>query len=299
MTAAPNTPVVESELPARPLGPGAVSWYASSDNRFLLVSVRTLILQVGHPMVGAGVGAHSVYKTDPWGRLWRTAVSLTKQVFGGYEAATEGQRLIAMHREIMGKDDSGRRYSALNPSAYLWVHATMFDAWRLFLRDFGPGLSADEEAAMYEEWRRVGLLIGTKPSLMPRDLGEFESYWADMLDGLENNAVVQDLLYSPPKRPPYVPIPQGMVDLAYTPAIALLRDVMANTLDPQLRARFGIAKPDAHSRRRYELLKLTSKSLNLVPSPIRRAPLANWQMWRTAKDPRITPEPINYPRRSA
>jgi uncharacterized protein (DUF2236 family) len=67
VTSAPNTSVVESELPARPLGPGAVAWYANSDNRFLLVSVRTLILQVAHPMVGAGVADHSVSKTDPWG----------------------------------------------------------------------------------------------------------------------------------------------------------------------------------------------------------------------------------------
>lgn len=299
MKTAPSIPVVESELPARPLGPGAVAWYANSDNRFLLVSVRTLILQVAHPMVGAGVAEHSVYKTDPWGRLWRTAVSLTRQVLGGYEAAIEGQKLIAMHREIMGKDDSGRRYSALNPGAYLWVHATMFDAWRLFLRDFGPGLTDEEEIQLFDEWHRVAQLIGVRESVLPANLAEFEEYWASMMPQLENSALVQDLLYYPPRRPPYVPVPQKLLDSAYAPGINVLRNVMANTYDPELRALFGIPTPTRLSRLRYLLLKMTSKAMNPLPAFIRRAPLAQWQLRRTCKDPRITPEPINYPRRSA
>lgn len=291
--------MVESELPARPLGPGAVAWYANSDSRFLLVSVRTLILQVAHPMVGAGVAEHSVYKTDPWGRLWRTALSLTRQVLGGYEAAIEGQRLIAMHREIKGLDDSGRRYSALNPNAYLWVHATMFDAWRLFLRDFGPGLSAEEEVQLFDEWHRVALLIGVRESVLPTNLAEFEHYWASMMPQLENSALVQDLLYNPPKRPPFVPMPQKLLDAAYAPGINVLRNVMANTYSPEQRALFGIPTPNGLSRFRYLLLKKTSKAMNHLPAFIRRAPLAQWQIWRTRKDPRITPEPINYPRRTA
>ena len=291
--------MVESELPARPLGPGAVAWYANSDSRFLLVSVRTLILQVAHPMVGAGVAEHSVYKTDPWGRLWRTALSLTRQVLGGYEAAIEGQRLIAMHREIKGLDDSGRRYSALNPNAYLWVHATMFDAWRLFLRDFGPGLSAEEEVQLFDEWHRVALLIGVRESVLPTNLAEFEHYWASMMPQLENSALVQDLLYNPPKRPPFVPMPQKLLDAAYAPGINVLRNVMANTYSPEQGALFGIPTPNGLSRFRYLLLKKTSKAMNHLPAFIRRAPLAQWQIWRTRKDPRITPEPINYPRRTA
>ncbi|HNB00046.1 MAG TPA: hypothetical protein PLC19_11260, partial [Marmoricola sp.] len=83
----------------------------------------------------------------------------------------------------------------------------------------------------------------------------------------------------------------------HTPGIFVLRDVMANTLDPELRARFGIPTPNARSRRRYAILKVISKALNPLPGFIRQAPLAQWQIRRTTRDPRVLPEPSNYPRR--
>lgn len=45
----------------------AVMWRNSGDLRTSVLSVRALLMQVAHPMVGAGVGEHSVYKTDPGG----------------------------------------------------------------------------------------------------------------------------------------------------------------------------------------------------------------------------------------
>ena len=61
-------------------------------------------------MVGAGVGEHSVYKSDPHGRLNRTFGSLMAQTYGGAGVAAEGQRLIEMHKNIKGAQ--GPRSSA-------------------------------------------------------------------------------------------------------------------------------------------------------------------------------------------
>ena len=83
-----------------------------------MLSVRALLMQVAHPMVGAGVGEHSVYKTDPWGRLYRSLNSLMTQIYGSERAVAEGPRLQELHRGIKGVDAQGRRYSALNPEAY-------------------------------------------------------------------------------------------------------------------------------------------------------------------------------------
>jgi uncharacterized protein (DUF2236 family) len=279
-------------LPAKPLGPGAAAWYVSADSRFLLVSIRTLVLQVAHPMVGAAVAEHSVYKTDPYGRLWRTATSVIRQVFGGYRTAEEGQRLMELHQDIKGVDGQGRRYSAMNPAAYVWVHASLFDAWRVFLRDYGPGLSRDQERQLFDEWRRVGLLIGCQDRLLPRDVPEFNAYFDEMLPTLENNEVVQDLLYSSVKAPPLVP--QFLMDWASRPLLLLQRSFVAETLPSDLAERFGLSR-SRWTDRHEQFLHLVSWGMGFIPGFLRRSPFALYAMRKTSRDPRIVPEPISYP----
>ncbi len=282
------------ELPAVPLGPGAAAWYATGDIRGPLLSIRTLVLQVAHPMVGAGVGEHSVYKTDPYGRLWRTVDSLLRQVYGGYHSAEEGRRLLEMHRDIKGVDAEGRRYHALDPGAYLWVHATMFDAWRLFLRDYGPGLTPAQERQLFDEWRRVGLLIGVRPRVMPATVEEFDAYWASMLPTLEDNPVVQDLLHNGPRRPPYVPIPEWAMRAMSAPLLWLQRSFVAETLDPALAERFRLPRTRRTARHTRQLTAFAAL-LGRLPGPLRVSPVALLAMRRTARDPRIRPEPVAYP----
>ncbi len=281
-----------ADLPATPLGPGAVAWYAASDTRFLLVAIRTLVLQVAHPMVGAAVGQQSVYKDDPYGRLWRTAMSVIRQVFGGYATAEEGLRLLELHKDIQGVDNQGRRYSAMNPAAYVWVHATMFDAWRLFLRDYGPGLDAEQEEQLFDEWRRVGLLIGCQDRLLPKGIDEFDAYVVEMLPTLEDNDVVQDLLYNGPKAPFF--LPQFVLDWVSRPLLRWQRSFVAETLPDGLAERFRLPRT-AHSAQVARRLGAFSRLLGYVPPILRRSPLALFAMWRTGRDPRIRPEPIRYP----
>lgn len=281
-------------LPADPLGPGAAAWYAAADLRAALLSVRTLVLQVAHPMVGAGVGEHSVYKDDPYGRLWRTIASLVRQVFGGVAAAEEGRRLIELHRDIRGVDRLGRRYHALDPDAYLWVHATMFDNWRIFLRAYGPGLTAAQEQQLFDEWRRVGLLIGVRPRVLPETLADFEAYWAAMLPVLEDNPVVQDLLYEGPRRPPYVPIPAAVMRGLTAPLLRYQRSFLAETLPPELVSRFGLER-SAQTARHLRALTGVARILGRVPRPLRFTITAQIAMARTRRDRRVAPEPVAYP----
>jgi uncharacterized protein (DUF2236 family) len=48
----------------------------------LLGGTAALLLQIGHPLVGAGVAAHSDYQRDPFGRLLRTLNTTLGIVFG-------------------------------------------------------------------------------------------------------------------------------------------------------------------------------------------------------------------------
>jgi uncharacterized protein (DUF2236 family) len=293
MGAAAMTDLQEQDLPAQPLGPGAAAWYATGDLRAGVLSIRTLVLQVAHPMVGAGVGEHSVYKTDPYGRLWRTVESLLRQVYGGHRAAEEGRKLLAMHRDIKGVDASGRRYHALDPEAYLWVHATMFDNWRIFLRDLGPGLTPAQERQLFDEWRRMGLLIGVRPRVLPGTVDEFDAYWQTMLTRLENNPVVQDLLFNGPGPPPYTPVPQWLMRALNAPLLQLQRSIV-ETLDPVLAERFGLPRT-ARSARQTRLLLRLSRALGHLPWAVRVGLPARLAMRRTRRDPRTRPEAVPYP----
>lgn len=270
-------------------------WYAAGDQRILMIAIRALMFQVAHPMVGAGVGEHSVYKTDPYGRLWRTTVSVNNQVYGGAKAAEEGRKLIAMHASIKGVDDRGRRYHALNPQAYLWVHATMYETWRLFLREVGPGLTDEQDQQLFEEWHRMGLLIGVRPSVMPATREEFWEMWADMEVRLENNAVVQDLFYAAPRKPGWLPLPQSLVDLAAAPLLRLQRELIAVTVAPDLRERFELPAPTPKVQRRVARMLRVSRLGNRLPDTLRHAVLTRIWIRRTLRDPRTVPEPVSYP----
>ena len=55
----------------QPLGPDSYTWQDFGSWRFHLMLPQAFVLQVAHPIIDAGVGEHSLYKTDPWGRAKR------------------------------------------------------------------------------------------------------------------------------------------------------------------------------------------------------------------------------------
>jgi uncharacterized protein (DUF2236 family) len=105
---------------ARPSRPGSLLWELVGDRWLRLVLPGPMVVQVAHPMVGAGVGEHSVFRTDPWGRLLHSMASTLALVYGGDDAVAAGRGLQQVHRAIRGVDERGRRYPALHPQAYAW-----------------------------------------------------------------------------------------------------------------------------------------------------------------------------------
>lgn len=281
-----------------PIGPGGVIWYAAGDQRALLLAVRLLLHQVAHPMVGAAVEQQSVYKDDPYGRLWRTTRSVVRSVYGGHAALDEGQRLLRMHAGIRGVDAAGRGYHALDPRAYAWVHWTAYEGTRLFLRDFGPGLTDAQDQQLFEEWRRLGLVIGVRPDQLPATRAEFWAGWEAQLPLLENNPVVQDILYAAPRAPRWLPLPRRLADgalqAAASPLLAVQRDLVAATLDPRLRARVGLSAPSRRALRRISRLQRVSRLANRLPELLRLAAPALVAARRTRRTG-VTPEPVRYP----
>ena len=55
-----------------PFRPGDMSWIVGHEPVVGLAAAPTLLLQVCHPLVAAGVAQYSDFESDPFSRLWRT-----------------------------------------------------------------------------------------------------------------------------------------------------------------------------------------------------------------------------------
>lgn len=136
-----------------------------------------LLLQVAHPTVDAGVMAFSDFERRPWDRLLRTMDYVSLLVYGGREAAAAGRRLRELHKQFRGSRADGTRFSALEPDAYAWVHATLLDTYVRGHAQFGTALSARDTERLYQEFRGLGRLIGVRERDLPPSWAQFCSYF--------------------------------------------------------------------------------------------------------------------------
>jgi uncharacterized protein (DUF2236 family) len=255
---------------------GSVVWRYGSDARTLLTGAgAALLLQVAHPTVAAGVREHSDFERDPWGRLWRTLDFVNVFIYGTpADAARAGRRLREMHRAIKGVAPDGRRYHALEPEAYAWVHATLAEAIVASHQHFGRQLRRDEVERFYAEWRAVGRLLGVRDRDLPEDWAGFRAYVDDMVDQrLEDNDVVQTVIRTlrAPAPPPYVEsLPPLVWRLLRAPAARTTELATAALLPPRLRERVGLRISARDARELRLLAALSRRATPLMPKSMRR-----------------------------
>lgn len=150
-----------------------------------------VLLQVAHPLVAAGVVAHSGYREDLWRRLAHTLRALYMIVYGTKEEADQAAAVVkAVHAHVRGKTaerlgryPAGTRYSAADPELMLWVHATLvyasLEAYSRFVRRLTP----DEEERYYREMALMARIFGTPADVIPATLREFRTYFEDTVAG--------------------------------------------------------------------------------------------------------------------
>lgn len=257
-----------SELVPRP---GSITWRKASDIRLSGGSGYALLLQVSHPTVGAGVAQFSEYQSDPWGRLLRTLDYLYGTIYGGPELAGEiGRRVRAMHTRFKGVREDGKRYSALEPDAYAWVHATLAVSIVEGHRLFGSPFTAAEEIEFWDEWRRIGRLVGVRYRDLPDEWADLRPYFDDTVENvLENTRAVQDLLRSLGQPTPPPGLPAGPWKLIGPALAAQARLVTTGMLPPILRERFGLRWTRAHEAAFRALGAASRASGPLLPGQLR------------------------------
>jgi uncharacterized protein (DUF2236 family) len=253
-------------------GPHSISWRIGSDARTMSGAGSALMLQVAHPTVAAGVREHSDFKTDPWGRLWRTLDYVYLLTYGGPQTAMHiGRQLRDLHKRIKGTKPDGTKYHALEPEAYAWVHATLIEILVRAYSTFARPLSAQETDQLWDEWVAMGRILGIRERDLPDTWAEFDDYVEEMIaTRLEPNDVVDDVLRT--LDAPKSPLPQidnRVWKMMRVPASAGGRLGTVGMLRPSAREKLGL-EWSVHQERALKAAGAASRAATpLLPESLR------------------------------
>jgi uncharacterized protein (DUF2236 family) len=255
--------------------PDTVACRRGGDARLLVCAGYALLLQVSHPTVGAGVSEHSQFRRDPWGRLLRTLDYSYTMVYGGPPAAAEmGRRIRSFHGQIRGRRADGRRYHALEPEPYAWVHATLAEGIVLGHERFGRPFSDREREQFWAEWRALGRLLGIREDELPADWAAFRAYFNAMVETrLQHTTAVDEVLDALARPPaPALSLLRGPGWAALRPPLGhLLSLATVGLLPEQLRRRFGLSWSRSEELQLRALAAALRGMTPLMPPPLRNA----------------------------
>ena len=249
-------------------GPDSLAWRIDREVMVLAGGSCALLMQAAHPVVAAGVFEHSTYATDPFGRLRRTLTTSFDVVFGSRSRAEAAiRRVNAFHGAVRGRHpDDGSPYTALDPEALLWVHATLIDtALRVYGRFVAP-LSDAEEQGYHAEAGQVAERLGVPVSILPPTIGELRAWMAEMIaDGRVRvtpaaREIAGTVLYPRPW------VPRLAWEAAHLVSVA--------TLPIALRRQYGIPWSPGRERAVGTLAAVTRRVLPFVPPLLRFVPHA-------------------------
>lgn len=252
---------------------GSITWKLAGDSRLLVSAGYALVLQTAHPTVGAGVGQYSGFAQDPWGRLFRTLDYVNGSIYGGPEMAGEiGRRVRNVHKTIKGTTMDGRRYHALEPEAFAWVHATLAASIIQGHEIVGYDVSRDDREVFWQEWRALGRLIGVRDRDLPEDWAGFRLYFDRVCsDVLVDHPTVHEVLdtIGRPAAPPVPGLPDALWNVVRRPLAQQLQLVTAGLMPPLLRERFGLAWSPAHDAAFLALTRSIKAAGPLVPPQLK------------------------------
>jgi uncharacterized protein (DUF2236 family) len=225
----------------------------------------SVLLQVAHPLVAAGVVYHSDYHEDLWRRLLRTLQALYLIVYGSKEEAERaGEAVQAVHAHVrgttraqLGPFPAGTRYDASDPELMLWVHATLVESSLAAYGRFVERLSPDEEEAYYREMALVAGVFGLSRDEIPPTLADFREYLRARLACPEIcvTAPARDVAAVILEAP--LPAPLRLLAPAHRLATAAL-------LPSRIRKEYGLGWSRADALR----LALAAPSLRVIAEPL-------------------------------
>ena len=146
--------------------PDSVLWRVHGDVTSMMVGgVASLLLQMLHPAVLAGVWDHSNFRVDMLGRLRRTARFIALTSYADRDAALAAiARVRRIHSHVKGTLPDGTSYVADDAALLAWVHVTeatsFLDAW---IRYGEPDMSLADQDQYFAEIAVIGTALGADP----------------------------------------------------------------------------------------------------------------------------------------
>jgi uncharacterized protein (DUF2236 family) len=174
-------------------GPDSVTWRVHADPSMALAGLRALFFQAVHPLAMAGVADHSDFRSDPWGRLFRTADYVGVTTYGTVEQARRaGAKVRGIHRRLGGiEPESGRAYRVDDPELLRWVHCVEVESFLSTAIRCGLRLSPAERDAYYAEQTVGATLVGLDPAAVPSSVAEMAAYFRDIRPQLHVTAAAR------------------------------------------------------------------------------------------------------------
>ena len=154
------------------IGPGTVSWKLHSDvSAVATAGIASIIMELLHPSVMAGVGQQSNYREQPYRRARTTFGWVITNTFGNTKAAEKLiERVKRMHSRVNGTRDDGVPYRALDPELIAWVHTMIpWGVMTAYEKFNGPLTTAEKDTYLAravrdraDERRRRGADVGRR-----------------------------------------------------------------------------------------------------------------------------------------
>ena len=147
-------------------GKSAVAWRVHGDVTTMMTGgITSLLLQMLHPAVLAGVWDHSNFRQDMAGRLRRTARFIALTTYGGpAEAHAIIARVNAIHARVTGTLPDGTPYNARDPKLLAWVHVTEATSFlAAYIRYAEPAMSLADQNRYFAEMAQIATLLGADP----------------------------------------------------------------------------------------------------------------------------------------
>ncbi len=192
-----------------------------SDASMFVGGLSALLLQSLHPLAMAGVAQHSDFRTDPWGRLQRTADFLAATTFGPIPVAERSIAIVRkVHERVVGTASDGRPYSANDPHLLRWVHVCEVTSFLTAYQRYGADpLSAEDADAYVKDASLVARKLGVnEPPKNVRELAaELREYRYELRGTTEARQAARFLLLEPPlplaARAPYAVLGAAAIGL--------------------------------------------------------------------------------------
>ncbi|MFP5378964.1 MAG: oxygenase MpaB family protein [Vicinamibacteria bacterium] len=255
---------------------GGVTWRLAGERLGLLAWPRAILLQLAHPLVAAGVAAHSGFRASPWApyaRLHSTTRAMRRLTFGSdADAQTALAGILRIHDRVhgaLGADvpphHAGDAYSAHDPALLLWVHATLLDSYARILGEvLGPVPARDLDAYCAES-AGLAIALGARDADVPRTWTALQTFMADAVSSGQVSVGPDARELAPAiLRPP--------LSWMAWPVRRAGELVTVGSLPPSLRAQYGFTWTADDERRRARTVALVRSARAGLPLRLARWP---------------------------